>query len=129
MEENEREMKTRVETLETQVAFLVAEVQELRKLQQHKPTKNGGHGSGNSGVGSGGTGAGSKATVSYEQGSPGRRTEPRKVGSNWLQIVCASLTMLTYFLQLLLASPGSHQSSSPEERKVSVAFRVFHNAT
>lgn len=55
----------RMEKLEEQVAFLIAEVQELRKLKAKG-------GSERSGLGS--------PRIAYEQGSPGRRTEPRKVG-------------------------------------------------
>ena len=63
-EEERQETRVRVEKLEAQVAFLMAEMAELKKQKGNSASER--HSAGN-------------VKILYEHGSPGRRTEPRKV--------------------------------------------------
>ncbi|KAH8094806.1 hypothetical protein BXZ70DRAFT_1009757 [Cristinia sonorae] len=85
------ESRTRLGRLEEQVASLVLEVQELKLEKNQTSSKRRA------------TASSSKTTVNerLDGGSPGRRTEPRK---------------------LMLASPPSNHSSSPDQRKVPMAM-------
>ena len=103
VEENEQNTRMRLERLETQIDFLMSrETQDPKKQVKVKGSSK----------------------VVYEHGSPGRRTEPRKVSSFMQGILAVCYALLTHMAQLLLASPGSVHSSSPEERKVRVGCVV-----